>query len=299
MSTRPDLFAGILPFVRAAEERSFGRAAADLGVTTAAVSKAVRKLEDDLGVKLLDRSSRVVTLTREGALFLERCRQAVLSVQGARDLMQATRREPQGELAVTLSFVLAPFVVPNLPRLTAKYPRLAFRVSLSDRLARLAAESYDVAIRLGELADSSLVSRRLRRTRWITVASPSYLARRAAPRTLAELAQHDCLRFVGPSGKPRDWTFADGARTVAVATRGSLVIDHGAELLDAAKAGMGICQVLDFMVDAGLRDGSLVEVLPGSSAGGPDVHALMTPGRASSANVRAFLRFLVDVFGEA
>ena len=294
MSARVDLFAGILPFVRAADERSFGRAAAALGVTTAAVSKAVRKLEDELGVKLLDRSSRVVTLTREGAIFLERCRQAVLSVQGARDAMQATRREPQGELSVTLSFVLAPFVVPNLTRLTAQYPRLELRVSLSDRLARLAAESYDVAIRLGELADSSLVSRRLRRTRWVTVASPSYLARTPAPRTLAELGQHNCLRFIGPNGKPREWVFAGDERRVDV--RGNLVIDHGRELLAAAQSGLGVCQVLDFMVDAALRDGSMVELLPSLSSEGPAVHALMTPSRAGSANVRAFLRFLIDAF---
>src|SRR5689334_7132828 len=121
MSVRPDLFAGIVPFVRVAEERSFGRAAADLGVTTAAVSKAVKKLEEDLGVKLLERSSRVVTLTPEGESFLERCRPAVLSVQGARDAMLGTRREPCGELSVTLFFVLAAFVVPNLSRLTAQF----------------------------------------------------------------------------------------------------------------------------------------------------------------------------------
>src|SRR5512139_2490109 len=121
MKVRSDLFAGVLPFVRAAEERSFSRAAASLGVTTAAVSKAVRKLEEDLGVKLLDRSSRVVTLTREGEIFLERSRRAVIDVQSAREAMQGTRREPQGELSVTMSFVLAPLVVPQLPRLAARY----------------------------------------------------------------------------------------------------------------------------------------------------------------------------------
>jgi DNA-binding transcriptional LysR family regulator len=288
-----DLFGGILPFVRVAEERSFGRAAAGLGITTAAVSKAIKKLEDELGVKLLERSSRVVRLTPEGVGFFERCRPAVLSVQGARDAVLGTRREPRGEISVTLSFVLAPFVVPALPRLAAQYPRLGFRVSLSDRLARLAAESYDVAIRLGELADSSLVSRRLRSTRWVTVASPGYLARCAPPKTVGDLSQHNCLRFVDPAGKPRELVFAGGA---AVKTGGNLLIDNGLQLLEAAKAGMGVCQVLDFMADAPLREGSLIELLPAFSAEGPSVHALMTQARAGSANVRAFMRFLVDAF---
>ena len=296
MAIRSDLFAGVLPFVRTAEEKSFSRAATELGVTTAAVSKAVKKLEDDLGVKLLDRSSRVVTLTKAGEVFLERCRQAVFNVQGAREAVQRATKEPQGELAVSLPFILAPFVVPNLGRLSAQYPRLSFRFNMSDRLVRLADERYDVAIRMGELEDSSLVARLLRKTRWLTVASPSYFARRAAPKSPADIAEHNCLRFVGPNGKPRDWIFREGARSTTVRGKGDLLIDHGTCLLAAAEAGMGLCQVLDFMVEAPLRDGKLIEVLGGFSAPGPRIHALATAGRASSANVRAFLRFLIEVF---
>jgi DNA-binding transcriptional LysR family regulator len=291
---RADLFGGVLPFVRTAEERSFGRAAASLGITTAAVSKAVKKLEDDLGVKLLDRSSRVVALTREGAMFLERSRQAVLAVQGAREAMADMRREPQGEVAITLPFILAPFVVQDLARLGAQYPRLAFRLHLGDRLVRL--EDHDVAIRMGKLAASSYVSRRLGTTRWVTVGAASYLARTAMPRTPAELAEHNCLRFVAPNGKPRDWSFVERSRALAVPVDGNLVIDHGPSLLAAAEAGMGLCQVLDFMVRDQLRDGSLVEVLGGFAGAGPDIHALATPSRTRSANVRAVIAFLVDVF---
>ena len=294
MKVRSDLFSGVLPFVRAAEEKSFGRAAASLGVTTAAVSKSVKKLEDDLGVRLLDRSSRVVTLTREGEDFLARSQQAVLSIQGARAAMQATKREPHGEVSVTLPFILAPFVVPNLGKLAAQYPRLSFRVDMSDRVARLAVESYDVAIRMGVLEDSTLVSRLLRRTRWVTVASPSYLARHAAPKHPGDLADHHGLRFVGPNGKPRVWSFSDGGRELSIDVKGNLLIDHGGYMLRAAESGLGVCQVLDFMVERELRDGSLVELLAGFSSKGPDVHALTTSARASSANVRAFVRFLVE-----
>ncbi len=296
MANRADLFAGVLPFVRTAEKRSFSGAAAALGVSTAAISKAVKRLEDELGVKLLERSSRVVTLTKPGEVFLERCRQAVLSVQGAREAVQDATREPQGELAVTLPFILAPFVVPHLGRLSTQYPRLSFRLSMSDRLARLADERFDVAIRMGKLESSSLVARVLRKTRWVTVSAPSYLARHAAPKAPADLAEHNCLRFVGPDGKPRDWVFREGSRSPTVRIKGNLLIDHGAYLLAAAEAGMGVCQVLDFMVEEPLRLGRLVEVLGAHSAAGPTIYGLTTPGRASATNVRAFMRFLVEAF---
>ena len=296
MALRTDLFVGVLPFVRTADERSFGRAAASLGITTAAVSKAVRRLEDDLGVKLLDRTSRTVMLTREGAIFLERCRHAVVDVQGAREAVQGSRRDPQGEVAVTLPFILAPFVVPRLAPLGHQHPRLSFRLHMSARSTRLADEEYDVAIRMGDLEPSSLVARLLRTTRWATVASPSYLARKAAPASIEDLARHNCLRFLAPNGKPRAWSFVQDARPLTIPVDGNLVIDHGSYLLSAAEAGMGICQVLDFMVERSIRDGVLVEVLADAAAPGPRIHALATSNRARSANVRSFIGFLTDAF---
>jgi DNA-binding transcriptional LysR family regulator len=290
---RPDLFAGILPFVRTADERSFGRAAASLGITTAAVSKAVRKLEDELGVKLLDRSSRVVRLTREGELFFQHCRQAVNDVLHGREAMEGTRKEPQGEIAITLPFILAPLVVPRLTRLGIQHPRLAFDLRLTDRVARLADENVDVAIRVGELESSSLVARLLRSTRWVTVAAPSYLARRPAPGRPADLTAHNCLRFLAPNGRPRAWAFADPA-TLPVA--GNLLVDHGESLVAAAAGGMGVCQVLDFMVERAIREGALVELLAEHATAGPNIYAVATRSRVRSANVRAFLHFLGDVF---
>ncbi|MCW5804010.1 MAG: substrate binding domain-containing protein, partial [Deltaproteobacteria bacterium] len=195
----------------------------------------------------------------------------------------------------TLPFILAPLVVPRLARLGAQHPRLAFHLHLTDRIARLADENVDVAIRVGELAPSSLVARHLRATRWVTVASPGYLALRPPPERPADLATHNCLRFLAPNGRPRDWTFAGAAQRVD----GNLVIDHGESLVAAARAGMGICQVLDFMVGGALRDGALVEVLADFAAAGPAIHAVATPARVRSANVRAFLRFLGEVLGRA
>lgn len=291
-----ELFSGVVPFVRCAERGSFSRAAIDLGVSTAAVSKAIKKLEERLGVNLFDRSSRSVKLTRPGELFLERCRPAVLGVQGGLEAIQQARKEPHGETAVTLPAILADFVVPHLPGFGALYPRLSFRINLSDRVTQLLDENYDVAVRMGELENSTLIARKLRRTRWVTVAAPGYFAQRTSPKAPSDLAQHNCLRFLGPNGKPRAFTFREGGRGVRTPVSGNLVIDSGGQLLAAARAGMGVAQVLDFMVEPAVERGDLVEVLSSHSAEGPPIHALTTRGRASQPNVRAVLRFLVEAF---
>jgi DNA-binding transcriptional LysR family regulator len=298
MPRRDDLFGGVLPFVHAAEARSFRRAAERLGVTPAAVSKAVLALEERLGTKLLARTSRTVALTPEGAAFLARARDAVASLQAARETVADARRQPRGEVALTVSAVVARPVLRALPRLAERHPQLAFRVSVTDRLVRLAEEGVDVAVRVGALDDSGLVARPLRATRWATVASPAYLARHRTPATPADLAGHDCLRFLAPNGRPREFTFAERgeARPRAVRVSGRLVVDQGEHLLEAALGGLGICQVLDFMVADHLAAGRLVELLAAQAGAGPPIQAVSTPERARSANVRALFAFLVETF---
>lgn len=293
-----DLFAGILPFFHTAEERSFRRAAQRLGVTPAAVSKALLKLEEGLGIKLLARTSRTVALTPEGAAFLERCREAIASVQAGREQLSASRRLPRGQIHLTLPFILGSVVMPELPRLSARYPNLAFRVSMTDRLVRLLDEGVDVAVRIGDLPDSNLVMRLLGHSRWVTLAAPTYVARHGPPAHPDDLRRYNCLRFVAPNGRPRDWTFRDPEtdRPFVHKVFGNLLIDHGEHLLDAALAGLGIGQVLDFMVGSILRDGTAVEVLTGYAAPGPPIHALTSRERAGSASVRAVLQFLTETF---
>ena len=296
-----DLFAGVLPFFYTAEERSFRRAAERLGVTPAAVSKAVLRLEERLGVKLLARTSRTVAPTPEGAAFQERCREAIASLEAGREAVSEARRQPRGTVHLSLPFILGRIVVPALPRLAARYPNLRFRLSMTDRLVGLVDDQVDVAIRIGELADSRLVSRRLRGSRWVTVAAPSYLARVGRPAHPSDLARHDGLMFVAPNGRPRAWTFRDprsgAATTVPVEPR--LLLDHGDHLLAAAIAGLGVCQVLDFMITDPVADGRLVEVLGGHAAEGPPIHALAVPERRRAANVRAVMAFLSDAFARA
>jgi DNA-binding transcriptional LysR family regulator len=293
-----DLFSGILPFLHTAEERSFGKAAVRLGVSTAAVSKSVKRLEERLGVKLLVRTSRTVSLTPEGAQFLERCREAVASMQSGRDLMSQSRRLPRGEVHLTLSFIVGRLVVQSLLRCSTRYPHLSFRFTMTDRLVPLAQENIDLAVRVGAREDSALVSRLLCASRWVTVASPAYLARHGKPAHPDDLAALNCVRFVAPNGRPRDYSFRERrAKTAAVVpVRGNLLIDNGDLLLSAATSGLGVVQVLDFMVEEPLRTGELVEVLGPFSAEGPPIHVVTTPERARAPNVRATMTYLAETF---
>ncbi len=284
-----------------AEERSFRRAAQRLGVSTAAISKSVLRLEGELGVSLLVRTSRSVGLTPEGEAFLVECREAVRRVSAAREQASDARRRPKGEVHLTTSPVLSAAIVPALPLLRDKHPALTFRVTVTDRLVRLVDEGVDVAVRLGAPEDSSLVRRLLLEPRWVTVAAPRYLARAPIPSRPDALREHACLTFVGPDGRVRPFSFRDleseSIRQLSV--DGPLRIDEGQRLLDAALAGMGIAQVFDFMVRDHLQAGRLIELCPTFAAAGPPIHALFPRERSRSPNVRALVTFLAEHFATA
>ncbi len=293
-----ELFAGVLPFAKVAETSSFSQAAEELGVSTAAISKAVSRLEERLGVRLLTRTSRSVALTPEGVQFWARCREAISSMEAGRELMSQSRRQPSGPLSVSMSFILGSRVVPELARFTARHPKITLRVTLSDRISRLGQENIDVALRVGARQDSSLVERRLLAPRWVTVASPGLLAQSGLPKSPADLERFNCLRFILPSGRPRDFSFRDpgSGASETLAVNGNLQIDHGDRLLDAALSGMGVAQVLDFMVVEHVRAGRLVELLAEFSPPGPPVCAVSAPERSKTPNVRAFVAFLTELF---
>lgn len=293
-----ELFTGVVPFLHVAEHLSFRRAGEQLGISTAAVSKAVARLEERLGTKLLARSSRTVALTPEGRVFLERSREAVGSMQAAEAQLARSRSQPRGDVRVSLSFILGPIVVAGLPALTARYPELAVHLEVTDRVSALLGENVDVALRVGARTESSLVSRVLYRPRWVTVASPSLLARHPAPAEPAELVHHNCVRFVDPRGQAVPWWFAEApdAPPRALAVRGNLAIDQGELLLAAAIAGAGVAQLLDFMVADALRDGRLVEVLAPFACAGPTIHAVTAADRRKSPNIRAVVEHAAATF---
>jgi LysR family transcriptional regulator, regulator for bpeEF and oprC len=296
-----DPFAGVLPFVYVAEEQSFRRAAERLAVTPAAISKAIARLEDELGVVLLHRSTRRVDLSDEGVAYLERCREALRQVRAGRDELAARTSAITGELRVTMSPALARVVAAPVGEFVAQHPSVRVHLHLSDRMSRLIDEHLDVAVRIGRLDDSSLVARKLMETRWVTVAAPAYLARRGTPQTPAELANHECIKFRSARGTCLEWTFRRSPRGPAsvLRTDGNLDADSGEAILAATLAGAGICQAMDFMVADALRDGTLVEILASHAAAGPSVHTLRLKGRRPAARVRAFVSHLIRALGQA
>ena len=288
------MLAGIEHFVAVAEARSFREGARRLGLSAAAVSKAVARLEQALGARLLERSTRSVVLTREGEVFLARCRQALDALQAGADEVGAAGEVPVGAVRVSASPVLARPLVQALPRLRARHPRVEVELSLTDRLARLVEDEVDIALRLGPLVDSPLMARRLRSPRWVTVASPALLARVGALRRPDELGGLPCLGFVSPAGAVVGWTFAGEATpTLSFAVR----LDLGEHLVTAAVAGLGFAQVFDFMAVEDLAAGRLVEVLGEHAAPGPALHALWRPGRQALPRVRVLLDWLVELLG--
>jgi len=290
---------GIEAFVHTAEQLSFRAAAARLDVSAAAVSKAVARLEEGLGVQLLERTSRKVSLTPEGARYLRHCRRALDALQAGRDAVLEASRVARGTVVVSVPPILGARVVEALPRLVARHCRLSCDMRVTDRLVRLHEEGVDVAVRMGALRDSSLVARKLRRPRRVTVASPSYLASRGTPASPEGLADHDCLKFSRPDGGVVEYVFAPRADEPGAPLElpTSHRIDQGELLVAAAAAGLGVVQAFDFLVERRIAAGQLVEILADRSAAGPPVHALCRARRQRTPKIRAVLDFFVDVLG--
>jgi len=291
-----DLFVGIVPFVATAELRSVSQAARKLGITPSSVSRAITRLETELGIRLLHRTPRTVTLTPEGELFYRECQLAVAGVRNARAAVSAALAAPRGRLRVSLPLALGELVVmPALPRLVSRHPGLSIEAIITDRYVDLASENIDAVVRIGAPRSTGLKRHRLPAIRWATVASPAYLAARGTPRSPDELVHHNCLHFVLPNGTTQAWQFASRRGVARIATAGNLASDHPGGLLQAALAGLGLVQVHAYTAASALADGRLVEVLADAAPPALPMAVLYAAGRERSANIRAFVEEMVEL----
>jgi len=286
----------IAAFVAVAELASFTRAAARLGNSKSSVGKAVQRLEARLGARLLRRSTGAVSLTEEGALYLEAARAALGSLVEAGRVLATRQGEPAGHLRLDLPAGLGRVILPTLAGFAARHPRLTLEVVLADRFSDPIAEGWDVVVRVGFLADSSLVARKLCDLRLGFYAAPAYLARRGVPHAPEDLPGHEAILFRGPDGRLRPWLLdRDGAR-VEIAPPPCLILSDGYAVVEAACAGFGIAQAYDATCAAAVAAGNLVPVLPELAAAGPPVHALLPGGPAGkSAKICVLLEHLAAV----
>jgi DNA-binding transcriptional LysR family regulator len=285
-------------FVRVAALGSLSAAARVLNLSQTMVTKHVAALEDRLGVKLLHRSTRRLTLTEGGRSYLAACERILAEIEEAEASASLERIEPRGilRLNVPLTFGFR-HIAPALPEFNRLHPAVSFDLGLADRYVDLIEEGWDLAIRIGKLTDSSLVARRLAPCRTIVCASPSYLKEHGTPLSLEDLSRHNCLGYTLPSaiGANR-WTFGlDGEITVPV--QGNLRANNGDALMAAALAGQGLIYQPTFIVGDALREGTLVRVLDGYPTYQPGIHAVLPSARQAPAKVRAFIEFLARRFG--
>ncbi len=294
-----DRLTGMEVFSRVAALGSLSAAARALGLSPTMVTKHVAALEERLGVKLLHRTTRRLTLTEAGRRFLDSAERIIADVEEAEAAAAADRLEVHGTLRlnVPVSFGVRE-IAPLLPEFSAAYPSLVVELGLNDRVVDLIEEGWDMAVRIGRLAPSRMIARKLASCSTVVCASPAYLARRGTPRRIAELDQHDCLGYTLSQSVGRDiWAFgADGETRVRVS--GSLHANNGDALVAAAIAGQGVIYQPRFLVSDALRAGQLVALtFDQPTADLPGVFALYPPDRRPPAKVRAFIDFLVTRFG--
>lgn len=292
MTAIVDTSAGLAAFVRTIETGSFSDAARLLGASPSAVSKSVARLEARLGVRLIQRSTRTLALTAEGALYFERVAPLIQALADAEQALR-TPGDVSGLLRVAAPSDLGRTVFAGwAERFARVHPRLKLELGIADRQVDLIREGYDVAIRVGALLDNRLTARRLTTLQPVLVAAPAYLARRGQPAERADLAEHACLRYLTPAG-PFPWTWADGSSLVP---DGPFDTNDGVVLRQAALGGAGIAQLARIAVADDLAAGRLEIVLPHLPMPGLEVHALHAYGRQAPQRVRLFIAFLQQQF---
>jgi DNA-binding transcriptional LysR family regulator len=284
-------------FLVVVDEGSFTAAAVRLGVTKSYASKLVARLEDRLGARLLQRTTRQLKLTEVGRAYYERCSEAMRALSQAEAEATELQTSPQGRLRLSLP---SPFAIGHLAaplaEFKARYPALTVEAVLADRKVDILAEGFDLAVRIGELQDSTLIARRIATVDRTVCASPSYLRQRGTPQTPAELSAHDCLLYAYHA-VPSIWRLVGPSEEISVEVSGRMVSNHGEMLVEAAAQGLGLVFVPLFLTAPALRAGRLVRVLPDWRFPLP-ISAVYPNARHVPAKVRLFVDFLVTRFDQ-
>lgn len=285
----------IVTFTHVVKAGSFSGAARQMRIASSVASKHVTKLERALGVRLLNRNTRKLSLTEAGAAYYEHCTRIVAEVESGRRALAELQAVPRGRLRVTAPVPVASTLGPILQDFLQRHPRVELELDASNRVVDLAAEGYDVAIRFARKLPPNIVARLLTSLRVHAYASPQYLARAGVPEHPAQLSHHNCLNL--PTPLPGGvWTFQRGDERVEVTVQGSVQSDMVDTLRDLALAGTGVTLLPTAMTARDVRDGRLTPLLPEWAMPDADLYAVYLPTRHVAPKVRVFVDFLVERF---
>ena len=285
--------------VELARAGGMSAAARELDVTPAAVSKRLAQIEARLGVRLFNRSTRRLSLTAEGEVYLESARRILGDIDDLDELIASRQASPRGLLKVNapLGFGRS-YIAPAIAEFAQKYPEVSLQLQLTDSPADFVRDAFDVAVRFGDLPDTSLIARKIAPNRRLVCASPGYLKKHGVPATPHDLARHQCIVLRQNEAAYGLWRFAKGRRSETVKVRGNLSSNDGEVTLTWGLAGLGILQRAEWDLARYLRSGRLVQVLEDYALPQADIYAVFPERHHLSAKVRAFVDFLVGYFQE-
>ena len=293
-----DQLAAMQVFVRVVETGGLSAAGRALGMAPSSVSRRVSELEGALGTRLLQRTTRKLSLTEAGETYFERSRDIVRAVEEANLAMTEKRADPNGTLRLTAPASVARLhIAPAVAAFQAQFPAVRVVMSVTDRMADIVGEGLDLALRVGQLEDSSLIARKVGEARRLVCASPDYLARAGRPNHPSELSNHACLTFRRHPGANL-WRFHEGDQTIEVPASGPFFADDGEALVGAAGAGLGVVLLPEWLVGLEVSAGRLEEVLRNYTAepAVSPLYAVFAPGPYIAPKIRAFVDFLARRF---
>lgn len=287
----------MLAFIKVVDTRSFTAAAERLNLSKSVISRRISELENRLGARLLNRTTRKLSLTEVGQAFYDRCTRILADLDEAEQAVADLHATPRGRLRINapVSFGMV-HLAPAIAEFLIRYPSIDIDLNLNDRFVDLVEEGYDVAVRIGKLRDSSLIARRLAPARRVVCASPSYLERRGSPMVPEDLTSHDCLIYTN-SPMAEQWSFRVNDEIRSVRVNGILRSNNGDLLKTAAIAGLGITVIPTFLCGDALKSGELQTIMSECYVSETTVYAVYPQNRHLSPKVRAFVDFLATRFG--
>jgi LysR family transcriptional regulator for bpeEF and oprC len=292
-----DQLQGMRVFARVAELGSFARAATTLDMSRAMASSYVAQLEKHLGTRLLHRTTRKVSVSPQGAVYLEHCKRILAEIEAADDLLRLARNRPQGKLRVDVPVAFGKYLLlPAIPQFTQRYPEVSLEVRFNDHVVDLQAEGVDVAVRGGKVRAPDIIAKQIATSRLVTCASPRYLATAGSPRTPEDLRKHRLIGMLrAGAARPSDWQFKQGNGIRSLRLPMSVSFNTVEALSISALEGHGIVQQMDLLVGSYLAEGRLVELLRDYSCAGQPISVVYLRATQHLARVRVFAEFAAEL----